>query len=970
MDDENNLNNTEEVSEKVSEEKNTKTLNEGSRFSKKTRMIIILISIVIFGILFGISYRANYIDYLDIGENYVSVFENKMSNRYLIMGVCFLIMYILMYITNKIIFRGLKKFFADEKKDLPKFPNKSISFIVSLIGCIIYTNLLADKFAIFKNAAVFGIGDPIFNIDLSYYMFSLPFIQTLLLSMVAFFVVVIIYVALYYVIVLNIHFEGVDVEILKKNTFVKQEIVLVMVVVAILCTYVFINAQNIFTQNMVTISDKNGTELVGAGKTDVTIRVWGYRILSFVIIIAMIRLFKYIKKGNFKQSIVSVAVVPIYLIGLFLVMIIFQSVFVGKNELDNEQQYISYNIENTKNAYGINIEQKSIEDYKPITSSDVKENSDVINNIPLVSPNVTLSTIADHQENSVYYTYENTFLTDYRVNGTRKLLYFTPREILADSSISYNSRTYKYTHGYSLVVNSANEFDTKGYMKYILSDFTSEEILGIKEPRIYFGLHTNSTIQVDTSFGKEYDYPLTATTYNENVYDGKAGLNLGFIDKVILGIHEGNIRLAFSRSNSRETKTISNRNVIERAKKIFPDVLYDENPYLVITKEGKLVWVIDAYTRSAVYPYSQYSIINIKGYKEKTNYIRNSVKVLIDAYDGTTTFYITDKTDPIIMTYRNMYPDLFVEEEIPEDIKSHMVYPKFLYDIQASVIGMYHDISEDTLYRADDLWEITRKLSSTSAVSGTKMDSYYTMLKTNDQKSSNLGLLITYSKIDKQNIISYLIGTVEDGNPKLSLYKFNQDSNIVGITQLNSQIEQDETISSELKTINTTGTRLLKDMIIVPLNNTLLYVEPVYQLMLNESDVPILKKVIVASGNTVAIGDTLQTALTNLFSDNNSVNLDIIDTDDINEIIDSVIKANHNLNDSLSSNDFEMIGKDITSLQSLIDQLETKRKDEIEKEARKEESAKILNMLNSNKENTNILENTIENDLVNNVNIN
>ena len=565
----------------------------------------------------------------------------------------------------------------------------------------------------------------------------------------------------------------------------------------------------------------------------------------------------------------------------------------------------------------------------------------------------------------MYYTYENTFLTDYKVNGIRRLLYFTPREILTDSSINYNSKTYRYTHGYSLVANSANEFDSNGYIKYILSDFTNEEILGIKEPRIYFGLHTNSTIQINTSFGKEYDYPHTATTYNENVYDGKAGLNLGFIDKVILGIHEGNIRLAFTRGNSNETKTISNRNIIERAKTIFPDVLYDENPYLVITKEGKLVWVLDAYTRSAVYPYSQYSIINIKGYKEKTNYIRNSVKVLIDAFDGTTTFYITDKTDPIIMTYRNMYPDLFIEDEIPDDIKSHLVYPKFLYDIQASVIDMYHDVSEDTLYRADDLWEITRKLPSTSSVSGVKMDSYYTMLKTSDEKNSTLGLLTTYSKIDKQNIISYLIGTVENGNPKLSLYKFTQDSNIVGITQLNSQIEQDETISSELKTINTTGTRLLKDMIIVPINNTLLYVEPVYQLMLNESNVPILKKVIVASGNTVAIGDTLQTALTNLFSDNNSVNLDIIDTDDINEIIDSVIKANHNLNDSLSSNDFEMIGKDITSLQSLIDQLEVKRKKEIEEEDRKEENSKVLDILNSNKENANTVENSLENNSVN-----
>ena len=335
-----------------------------------------------------------------------------------------------------------------------------------------------------------------------------------------------------------------------------------------------------------------------------------------------------------------------------------------------------------------------------------------------------------------------------------------------------------------MVVNSATEMDSKGYIKYILSDFQNEGIMGIRQPRIYFGLDTDSTIKVNTSFGKEYDYPITPTTSSENIYDGKAGVNLGFIDRLVLGLKEGNLRLAFSRNNTADTKIINNRNVIERAKKIFPDVLYDEDPYLVIDENGRLVWVLDAYTRSASYPYSQISNINIKGYRERINYIRNSLKVLIDAYDGTTTFYITDKSDPIIMTYRNMYPDLFVEDELPESIKEHIVYPKFLYDIQANMINIYHDVSEDTLYRGDDIWEITKKASTTnSRVAGVEMDSYYTMLKTIDNNKAELGLLLTFNKLGKQNITSYLVGTVNDGKQKLSLYKFNQENNGVGIKQ-------------------------------------------------------------------------------------------------------------------------------------------------------------------------------------------
>lgn len=944
------------MSENKKESKVETTKEKKSKFARRT--IIVLIVLAVFTIFTAISLRAEQLNFISVNKKYESVFLTKTQNRYAIFGIIFVSIYIFIYILNKFTKKGLKKFFEEEKKEMPKLPNKSICIVLALIGAVIGTKMIADKYAILVNAAVFGQGDPIFGTDIGYYMFTLPFIQTLLIFLIEVFVVAIIYTALYYVITLNVYFDGINGDTLKTNTFVKQLLFLVVLVAIIFSIYIFISSQNILTSTMVTVGDKNETEieLVGAGKTDVTIELWGYRILSFIVIIAVLRLIRFIRKQNFKQGIISVLIVPAYLICLFLVMVYFDTFHVGNNELDNESEYIGYNIENTKEAYGINIDQKSIDNYQAITSEQVKSNQSVIKNIPLISDDVTLNAVAEHQENSVYYNYENTFLAVYKVNNENKLVYITPREIIADASTSYNNRTLKYTHGYSAVISSATDSDGDGYAEYILSDFKDEKSFNIQEPRIYFGLETDSTIMVNTKFGKEYDYPITATTYQENTYDGEAGLKLNFLDRLILAISEKNLKLAFSSDISDDTKIISNRNVIKRAQTILPDLLYDEEPYLVVNNEGKLIWVLDGYTRSNVYPYSQRTTINIKGYKEELNYIRNSVKVLIDAYDGTTTFYIVDRSDPIIMTYRNMYPDLFTEEDLPEDIQAHLVYPKFLYNIQADMINIYHDISEDTLYRADDIWQITSTASATnSALAGVEMEPYYTMLKLTDQDKPELGLVLTYNKYGKQNISSYLVGTVENGKSKLSLYKFKSETNVIGIMQLNNQIEQDATISAQLETLNTTGTKLIKEMIIVPINNSLLYVEPVYQVMLNESEIPVLKKVIVASGNTVAIGDTLEEGLDNLFSDSYSVDLNIVNTDDINALIDSVIKANNNLNESLNSNNFEMIGKDITSLQNIINQLEIARKLEIEKA---EEEAKLNN---ENVENSEDIENEVSN---------
>ena len=422
-------------------------------------------------------------------------------------------------------------------------------------------------------------------------------------------------------------------------------------------------------------------------------------------------------------------------------------------------------------------------------------------------------------------------------------------------------------------------------------------------------------------------------------------------------MEKGNLNLAFSGDVTSNSKILVNRNVIERAKKALPYLIYDENPYTVVNNEGKIIWVIDAYTTSSNYPYSQYTYIEHDNTKEKINYIRNSVKVLVDSYDGTISFYITDRTDPIAMAYEKIYPNLFKakEEQIPEDISSHFVYPKYLYEVQAKMLEIYHNVKPDVLYREDDLWEISKFNNTTN--SKTKMEATYTMVKTKNNES-DLGLVQVYNPKDKQNLISYLVGVNQNGNNKLTLYKYSQDSNVIGPMQLDKQIEEDEAIASELSTINVSGTKITKKMIVVPIENTILYVEPVYQTMLNEkSDIPVLKKVIVASGNKVAIGDNLNLALQKLLSQY-AVDIEVENTDDIQGLIEAIIKANNNLTQSNENQNWEMMGKDIQKLQTLINSLEEMENKE---EKKKQNSNSTENTVNTIETNTNAKNNTNNN---------
>ena len=913
--------------EKDTSKKDILDLNKKKK--NRTRMILVLLFLLLFAGISYIELRGSYLEYLELGQNYTNIFYTNLTYRYGIMAVNFVILYFILYFTNRGIKKGLKPFFEKEKKEIPKLPNKSLALVISALVSFVTSSALMQKIMLISNGTSFGIQDPIFGLDIAYYMFQKPVIETLALYFVILFVGLSIYIALYYVIAFNRYFDGVDGKMLKESLFMKKltrNALLIIIGIAILTV---INTQNTMFGKILTV--KNDLEIVGAGMTETTIKLWGYVIFAFVIIIFAYRALKYFKKGNTGKVLKNLAVIPGYLVVLFIVMVVFDLAFVSTNELDKEKEYIAENIKNTKNAYNINIEEKNIENSGTITSEEVEENANVINNIPVISKDAVSKTLENSQTVTGHYVYPNISIAKYNINGKNQLVYVAPREI-TNSGRTYNNKTYEYTHGIGEIFTSATESSQNGNIQYIQKDIVGkDEKINISEPRIYFGLETKETIATNTKNKNEYDYTDENGTDQVYSYNGQAGLQLGFLDRLILGIKKGDINLAFSGEITNESKILINRDVITRAKKALPYLIYDEEPYTAVTDEGKIVWVLDAYTVSSSYPYSQYTSIEHDGTKEKINYIRNSVKVIIDSYDGTMSYYITDRNDPIAMAYRNIYPSLFKEldEKIPEDISSHFVYPEFLYNVQAKILKVDHNVKPDVLYRADDVWDIAKFNSTKSTKStGTYMEPYYTMVKTSD--GEQLGLVQIYTPDEKQNIISYLVGNNSNGNNELKLYKFSADSNIVGPMQLDKQLEEDEAISSELKSLNVTGTKLTKQMIAVPINNTILYVEPIYQTMLNESEVPVLKKVVVASGNKVAIGDNLTKALENLLS-KYAVDIEVENTDDVEGLIEAIIKANKNLTQSNENNDWEMMGKDIKKVQELIDSLEKVKEKEDKK---------------------------------------
>lgn len=705
---------------------------------------------------------------------------------------------------------------------------------------------------------------------------------------------------------------------------VKQLINVIIAGTVVVIMYNFLSHQDILIGDMLQKESVKGAYLTGAGFLDVNIKLWIYRIISIVIIIAVYNFIRGIKKEESKKILFSIILIPAALIIVFIVNIAIDSIFLRGNDIDREKEYILQNIRATEEAYNINVENKEIAKGTDITSEKIKKDSELIEKLPMVTPDVvkeTLENNTDNKEKKSLYKYGNPNL----VKNENAYDYLTTREI-DDKDKTLTNKIYKYTHGNFGILTSSSKVNKNGYLLNVSEKFEGQELNGtkIKEPRLYYGENTNSNAIVNAKDIKEYDYPTSTLTNKENNYNGKGGIKLSLLERIALAITKGSTELIFNNNIVENTKVLLNRQIIERAKKILPNIRYDKDPYLVVKDDGGLAWVIDGYTVTSRYPYSQkVSIEADKGGKERINFIRNSVKVVIDAYNGTVDFYVTDTTDPFISTIMKTYPTLFKNyNELSENIKKQMRYPQYLFDIQAKVLTTYHNSDVDNIYRADDRWEVA-EVSGSGTRSSTSM---YTLLKKGDELKP--AIITTYTPEKRKNIVSYLVGQTENGANKLTMYRYNEKSEL-SLSFIDTQIEKDEKVQKEMRELTTLGTELKTVRILLPYEDTTLYIKSIYQVFLNEDSVPVLKKVIVANKGKVGIGNTLKEAMQRMLTEN-AIDIDVRDLANEDELKDAIIKQNKTLKDVMKQGDFEYTGKDIQRLIKLVDQLE-----EVSKEKKK-----------------------------------
>lgn len=856
----------------------------------------------------------------EIGANYTSIYWTNLIIKYITMLGAFIVIFGFTYFTNRVISKNLLKFFKEENVEPIKLPNKSISFFIALVASFFVKDFLAQNLLIYINSTSFEINDPIFFKDIGYYMFQRPFLMDVFAFIKGLILAVIVYTLGYYVLVFGACFNGILMESLKKNNVVKHNLInvaLFFLVCAV--TYPFTMEESLFSVF--------GNNLVGAGFADINIMMPAYTIATWLAIIVVIVAYILLERNKVKKAIITMSIFPAFWIVVYIVIGITQVFFVTPNEFSKESKYIGYNLNSTKQAYNLDTDEvKFPNTLSELTETTLYNNSDIVENIAITDKDATLKALNQGQATRGYYTFDDIDVAQYDINGESKTAYLGAREV-DTTEMNYINKTFQYTHGFGMVMSPVNKVDENGEPEFILNELKAEPSYGdlvIKEPRIYFGETTDNNVIVNAIGIDEVDYPEGDKSVDYR-YNGTAGIKLNFWNRLLMSIKNADIQMLASGYINSNSKLLTNRNIIDRVEKIAPFIRFDEDAYMVVNNEGKLFWIVDGYTLSTKYPYAEYFEIEgkLEGTIEKYNYIRNSVKAIVDAYNGDVKLYITDRRDPIIMAYNKAYPELFANldtETIPEDIKKHLRYPSLLFKIQAEKFEKYHVSDVNTFYKSEDVWNISTHNTGTEVID---VEPYYAYINIPTTNTRELVLMIPYTPYGR-NSLTALLAVRADGS--LLVYSFPKEANVLGTIQLDNKIDQD---AQTVKDLNLGGgTRVTRKISILPIENTLLYVEPIYIEAVNEDAVPQLSKVAVAYNNNLAISSNLSSSLNQLL--NKETGTIIIEVDNevtLMETIDNTISAFTSLKQASTNGEWEEFGKQLNNLEELITLLNEKKND-------------------------------------------
>jgi uncharacterized membrane protein (UPF0182 family) len=713
-----------------------------------------------------------------------------------------------------------------------------------------------EKILIYFNRTSFGISDPIFNKDIGFYMFSLPFWEFVRNWLSFALTLITVVVAAIYVIKRAVKYEYKKLII---ETPVKVHLSLLIGFILILKSWQYwLNAFKILYSTRAVI--------FGAGYADTHATLFALRVLMVLALVCAALFFVTARKENWKLPALGLAVligVSVLLGGVYPE--IMQRAIVLPNESTKERPYILNNIEATRVAYGLDkIKEEEFPVKEEISFEDIEKNDETIRNIRLWDWRPIKQTLKQIQAIRLYYDFNSVDVDRYYFNGNYQQVMVSPRELDKDK-IPEQARTWvnevlTYTHGYGVVVNPVNKISGEGLPELLIKDIppVSSVNLDITRPEIYYGEITKGYVIVKTK-AKEFDYPKG----DENVYStyaGNGGIAVSSLwRRILFSIKYSNMQILLTTNFTSESRIMINRNIQERVKKVAPFLGYDKDPYMVISKEGKLFWIQDAYTISSNYPYSTPVA---GGY---FNYIRNSVKVVIDAYNGSMDFYIIDQKDPVAEVYKNIFPQLFKNfDQMPEDLKEHIRYPKDLFQVQAELYSTYHMMDPDVFYNKEDYWNVPNEIYAENEI---KMEPYYIVTKLPGHEREEFILMTPFTPSTKNNMIAWLAAKNDQpdyGN--LIVYKFPKEKLIFGPMQIEARIDQDSEISQQLTLWGQKGSTVIRgNLLVIPIEKSIIYVEPLY-LRAEMGEIPELKRVIVSNGSDVAIGNKLEDALEKLFT--------------------------------------------------------------------------------------------------------
>ena len=887
---------------------------------QKRVSIVILVLVLLFAVFFStVTFVTDFMWFQEMG--YVDVFLKELTTQLKVGVPTFLVITGLMFVymthLKKSYFKKIVSSEIPDKKKLGRI-TLLLAAVFGIFATVTTVSELWFDILKFANSTSFNLEDPLFGVDISFYIFRLEFLTQLNEILIGIVVGFIVLTVLYYIVLMTMRtpemfktefpdeeeapfgqqssdeerysgnsspfengagsaaddifgkfqeaFFGKKAQkrpVKPKKQFdddnFKQLLSIASGKIGLLGFIFFLMVgANFFLRQFDLLYGHTGA-VYGAGFTDVNVTLWMYRILCGLSVISALLFVIFLKKRDYKKLLTApVIMILIGALGTGAAYVV-QEFIVSPDEIDKETKYLEWNIAYTQSAYQLDdVVTKDFAADNTLTSSDINANTETINNIRVNDFEPAKQFYNQTQSIRQYYTFNDVDVDRYTINGKYTQAFLTTREIDENKiDDSWLNRHLKYTHGYGIALSRVDQVTASGQPDVLIGNIPPESEVAeiqIDRPEVYFGELSNEYIIINTQ-EEEFDYP-KGSTNAYTMYEGDAGIKLNLLNRILFAIRQGDVQMLVSTNINGESRIIINRNVMDRIQTIMPYLAYEDDPYMV-TADGKLYWMVDAYTTSSYYPYAE-------PFNGVSNYIRNSIKVVVDAYNGDVVFYVVDETDPIAQTYAKIYPTLFKSgNDMPESLKSHIRYPNTLLQIQAGVYSRYHMEDVNVFYQKEDQWEIAYEVYGTERVQ--QKPNYY-IAKLPDGEEAEFFNSVAFTPKSKMNMTALMVAR-NDGDKygELVLFQFPKSKTVYGPEQIEAQIDQNTEISKEFSLWNSSGTTYRRgNMFVIPINTSILYVEPVY-LEATNSSIPEVKRIIMAYDDKIAYENTVAECLVSLF---------------------------------------------------------------------------------------------------------